>query len=202
MYNDDQNRSNQGQGAFVRRPIPKYSGDNNGGSGYQNQGGGGYSQGYKGGYSGGQQHGGSQPYSNSQQRGRRMEGGSGGYNSGYSGGGGGYRGGSGGGYGYNRNNNYGSNNDRLIRQNDIIIKLLKDIRDRLPAPPGMQADNSPDYGSDGSYSSNAGSYAGGDEGDYEASGGPDDSGMDPPPEQADAGGGAQDGAEEEDRYNS
>lgn len=27
-----------------------------------------------------------------------------------------------------------NNNDRLIRQNDTIIKLLKEIRDRLPAP--------------------------------------------------------------------
>ena len=27
----------------------------------------------------------------------------------------------------------GNTNDRLIRQNDIIIKLLKEIRDRLPA---------------------------------------------------------------------
>lgn len=27
-----------------------------------------------------------------------------------------------------------NNNDRLIKQNDIIISLLKEIRDRLPAP--------------------------------------------------------------------
>jgi hypothetical protein len=32
-----------------------------------------------------------------------------------------------------QNNN--NSNDRVIRQNDIIIRLLKEIRDRLPPPP-------------------------------------------------------------------
>ncbi len=32
-----------------------------------------------------------------------------------------------------KRDNY-NNNDRLIKQNDIIIRLLKEIRDRLPAP--------------------------------------------------------------------
>lgn len=30
-------------------------------------------------------------------------------------------------------------NDRMIRQNDSIIRLLKEIRDRLPAPPASTA---------------------------------------------------------------
>jgi hypothetical protein len=57
-------------------------------------------------------------------------------------------------YNYNTNNSYGNpqqqhprrrvdrfkretmnSSDRLLRQNDIIIRLLKEIRDRLPAPP-------------------------------------------------------------------
>jgi hypothetical protein len=29
----------------------------------------------------------------------------------------------------------GNNNERLMRQNDLIIRLLKEIRDRLPPPP-------------------------------------------------------------------
>lgn len=29
----------------------------------------------------------------------------------------------------------GNGNDRVMRQNDLIIKLLKEIRDRLPPPP-------------------------------------------------------------------
>ncbi len=29
----------------------------------------------------------------------------------------------------------GGSSDRIIKQNDLIIKLLKEIRDRLPAPP-------------------------------------------------------------------
>lgn len=37
-------------------------------------------------------------------------------------------------------------NDRLIKQNDAIIKLLKEIRDRLPAPAGTPvSDNGEDY---------------------------------------------------------
>ena len=53
-------------------------------------------------------------------------------------------------YGYTNNANYNgqqrrrpdrqkpSGNDRLIKQNDLIIKLLKEIRDRLPEPEGQQ----------------------------------------------------------------
>lgn len=36
-------------------------------------------------------------------------------------------------------NNFNSN-DRLIKQNDIIIRLLKEIRDRLPPPPIEESD--------------------------------------------------------------
>lgn len=32
-------------------------------------------------------------------------------------------------------------NERLIRQNDIIIRLLKDIRDRLPSPPQSEMEH-------------------------------------------------------------
>lgn len=36
----------------------------------------------------------------------------------------------------NGSNGHHSNyNERLVKQNDLIIKLLKEIRDRLPAPP-------------------------------------------------------------------
>jgi hypothetical protein len=35
--------------------------------------------------------------------------------------------------GHNKGSN---NNDRLMKQNDTIIRLLKEIRDRLPAPAG------------------------------------------------------------------
>lgn len=31
-------------------------------------------------------------------------------------------------------------NDRLVKQNDIIIRLLKEIRDRLPEPPVVETD--------------------------------------------------------------
>jgi hypothetical protein len=58
--------------------------------------------------------------------------------------------------GYNQGNGFGSQqhprrridrfkresinyNDRMIRQNDSIIRLLKEIRDRLPAPPASAA---------------------------------------------------------------
>jgi hypothetical protein len=130
--NDESNRSNQGQG-FVRRPIPKYNEDKtSGGGGYQGQGG--YTPRYNSGYGSDRQRDDSQQssYSGASRRdgGRPDRGGSGGYNSGY-GGGSGYKSG---GYGYNRNNNYGSG-DRAVKQNDIIIQLLKEIRDRLPAPP-------------------------------------------------------------------
>jgi len=198
MFNDESNRSSsqsQGQGGFVRRPIPnnpKYSGGEKSGS-YQ-QGQGSYGSGYNsGGYNNGErQHSSGQSYSggerqyNSSQRGRRPEGG----------GSGGYRQG-GSGYGYNRNNNYGGNNDRLIRQNDIIIKLLKDIRDRLPAPPGMTDSDS--YSSDSSYSSSSYSSGSsyrqedsGDEADFDVSGG----------EQEEARAADGDDAEQEDNYNS
>jgi hypothetical protein len=65
--------------------------------------------------------------------------------------------------GYNQNNGFGGQqqhprrridrfkretinySDRLIRQNDSIIRLLKEIRDRLPAPPVSSAEsNEPD----------------------------------------------------------
>jgi hypothetical protein len=40
-------------------------------------------------------------------------------------------------------------NDRMIRQNDSIIRLLKEIRDRLPAPPASAAaPNVPDQAVD------------------------------------------------------
>lgn len=35
-------------------------------------------------------------------------------------------------------------NERLARQNDIIIRVLKEIRDRLPAPPPSAAQPSPE----------------------------------------------------------
>ncbi len=38
-----------------------------------------------------------------------------------------------------KRDNY-SHNDRLIKQNDIIIRLLKEIRDRLPAPAVVDAE--------------------------------------------------------------
>lgn len=64
-----------------------------------------------------------------------------------------------GGYNYNYNQNQGgfngqqhprrrtdrfkresiNNNEKILRQNDLIIKLLKEIRDRLPAPPAIIA---------------------------------------------------------------
>jgi len=40
--------------------------------------------------------------------------------------------------GYKRDNF--NSNDRLIKQNDIIIRLLKEIRDRLPPPPMSEDD--------------------------------------------------------------
>ena len=33
-----------------------------------------------------------------------------------------------------------NSNDRLVKQNDIIIRILKEIRDRLPAPPAVEGD--------------------------------------------------------------
>ncbi|GBU22657.1 hypothetical protein R80B4_02569 [Fibrobacteres bacterium R8-0-B4] len=168
MYNDESSHSSQDHGAgFVRRPIPKYNGDKSGGE-YQQQdqqtptptqrsysSGGGYRSG---GYNRDRQNDGAQSsYSGSARRdGRRAEGGSSG---GYGGSSGGYRsGGSGGGYGYNRGGGYGSN-DRVTKQNDIIIQLLKDIRDRLPAPPeGTSPSNSSKtYGSTESESYSSGS---------------------------------------------
>ncbi|HEX2956883.1 MAG TPA: hypothetical protein VHO70_08620, partial [Chitinispirillaceae bacterium] len=38
-----------------------------------------------------------------------------------------------------KRDNY-NHNDRLIKQNDIIIRLLKEIRDRLPAPAATEAE--------------------------------------------------------------
>jgi hypothetical protein len=40
-----------------------------------------------------------------------------------------------------RNNQTVNCYDRIIKQNDIIIKLLKDIRDRLPEPPIVLVDD-------------------------------------------------------------
>jgi hypothetical protein len=34
-----------------------------------------------------------------------------------------------------RDNNNGNSSERLMRQNELIIRLLKEIRDRLPPPP-------------------------------------------------------------------
>jgi len=190
MYNDESSHSSQsqGQGAFVRRPIPKYNGEKSGGEYQQSpsQSGGGYSGGSSG-YSGGSGYrsggygrdrdrqggdGTQSSYAGSSPRGRRPDGGSSGYGGGS---GSGYR--SGGSYGYNnRTNNYGSN-DRLVRQNDIIIQLLKDIRDRLPAPPAgvsTSAGTSDSYSSDrSSYSSHKSSYLGSDDdgADFDVSGG-------------------------------
>lgn len=39
--------------------------------------------------------------------------------------------------GFKRDN--GNGNDRIMRQNDLIIRLLKEIRDRLPPPPVVAA---------------------------------------------------------------
>lgn len=45
--------------------------------------------------------------------------------------------------GYNKGSN---NNDRLMKQNDTIIRLLKEIRDRLPAPVGgVNNENGEDF---------------------------------------------------------
>ena len=41
--------------------------------------------------------------------------------------------------------NNSSSNERLAKQNDMIIKLLKEIRDRLPAPPAGTAESESDY---------------------------------------------------------
>jgi hypothetical protein len=162
--NDESNRSSQGQGqgqGFVRRPIPKYNEEKapvGEGGGYQRQSG--YVPRYNSGYGDRQRDDSQQPsYSGA---GRRD---SGRASNGYSGGGG-YK--SGGYGGYNRgSNNYGSS-DRAVRQNDIIIQLLKEIRDRLPAPPqGAAVSRSSD-----SYSSRHSSY------DYNSGGGSDDGGKD------------------------
>ncbi len=41
---------------------------------------------------------------------------------------------------------HSNSNERLLKQNDIIIKLLKEIRDRLPAPPDGSANAAdPDF---------------------------------------------------------
>lgn len=37
------------------------------------------------------------------------------------------------------NNSSSGSNERLLRQNDLIIRLLKEIRDRLPPPPAVPA---------------------------------------------------------------
>lgn len=42
---------------------------------------------------------------------------------------------------FKRDNHGSNNNDRLFKQNDIIIRLLKEIRDRLPAPPVTETEN-------------------------------------------------------------
>jgi hypothetical protein len=34
-------------------------------------------------------------------------------------------------------------NDKVVKQNDLIIRLLKEIRDRLPAPPNQELRSTP-----------------------------------------------------------
>jgi hypothetical protein len=49
-----------------------------------------------------------------------------------------------GGGGHNKGSS--NNNDRLMKQNDTIIRLLKEIRDRLPAPAGaVNNENGEDF---------------------------------------------------------
>jgi hypothetical protein len=171
--NDESDRSGQG---FVRRPIPKYNEEKTPGeagagagtgSGYQRQSG--YVPRYNSGYSDRQRdESGHSSYSGAGRREGGRQGGSGGYSSGYSGGGG-YK--SGGYGGYNRNNsNYGSN-DRLTKQNDTIIQILREIRDRLPAPPpGTPSSRSSDsyssrHSSGYDYNSGGSGFGGSDDGE-------------------------------------
>ena len=44
-----------------------------------------------------------------------------------------------------KRDNHGAN-DRIVKQNDIIIRLLKEIRDRLPEPPKVESENDGDLG--------------------------------------------------------
>jgi hypothetical protein len=42
---------------------------------------------------------------------------------------------------FKRENTGGGANDRIVKQNDIIIRLLKEIRDRLPPPPVIEGES-------------------------------------------------------------
>jgi len=132
MFTDDQNRNSSGQSGFVRRSMPntRFDGDKTAPPHQNNSD---YpaaqpSYGTGGGYN-------SQPRPqyNPQQRRHGSEGFSGGYNSRSSSSYGANRTG-----GYQRNaaprDSGGAAPDRLIKQNDQIIKLLREIRDRLPPP--------------------------------------------------------------------
>ncbi len=44
-----------------------------------------------------------------------------------------------------KRDNHGAN-DRIVKQNDIIIRLLKEIRDRLPEPPKVESENDGEIG--------------------------------------------------------
>jgi len=194
MFTDDQSRNNSsGTGGFTRRNItnPRFDGDKTTPS-YQS--GSDYTPPPP-------SYGGSSSYNsrprpqyNSQQRSHGSEG------------------------GYNRGSNYGSNNrtggyqrntqsrdsgsassDRVIRQNDQIIKLLREIRDRLPAPPAgtQQYDSSADtpqepYKAEPSYQA---ADADGD-GAFDISGGPGNGGASAPAAAV------ADTADEEDKFNS
>jgi hypothetical protein len=47
---------------------------------------------------------------------------------------------------FKRDGGNGNGNERLMRQNDLIIRLLKEIRDRLPPPPVSAPVNGSDTG--------------------------------------------------------
>jgi hypothetical protein len=196
MFTDDQSRQSNGQNGFVRRNMtnPRFDGEKTTPSYQSNTD---YSPpstpsyGSGGGY-------------NSRPRQHGGEGGTGGYR-------GGYTNNRTGGYtnnrtgGYNRNNqtrDSGGSSDRVIRQNDVIIKLLKEIRDRLPPPPaGTQSYDSSSDTAHESYKSES-SYHTADAGDYGASdisGGPGNGGgnVSAPPSAAGV-----NTADEEDKFNS
>ena len=194
MFTDDQSRQSNGQNGFVRRNMtnPRFDGEKTTPS-YQNNSD--YSApstpsyGSGGGYN-------SRP--------RQHEGGTGGYR-------GGYTNNRTGGYtnnrtgGYNRNNqtrdNGGASSDRAIRQNDVIIKLLKEIRDRLPPPPaGTQSYDSSSDTAHESYKSESSYHAAdaGDDGASDISGGPGNGGGNVAAPHT----GGFDAAGEEDKFNS
>jgi len=199
MFTDDQSRSSSGQSGFSRRNFttPRFDGEkttpsyqsNSDHSSPQT------SYGNSGGY-GGYNNSQTRPQYNNQQRRHGSEGAAGGYNRGSS-------------YGSNRTGGYqrntqprdggGASSDRVIRQNDQIIKLLREIRDRLPAPPaGTQSyDTSADtpqepYKAEPSYQA---ADADGD-GAFDISGGPGNGGASAPAAAV------ADTADEEDKFNS